>query len=760
MNFLDASNQIPNSRCLFSKDDNQLSTNYSNAIVQTSHQESRLSNIPVIAQRSLSRSKSDGDLRNTKVTFLPKRDETESKQKSDLESTKTSNDQEPLQHVSNHGSRSNSESLQVTCSRLPPKKTIFRVKSGKEIYYSRTATSIYKSVAQYFEAQGYVGVFIAQNRDGPVAKHFEGRTFSVVCFNKANHPIVNLSFSLEKMIKGITWERSCPVDSSQVEKTVTNRKQRAIPIRIREAIVVQENENSVALKSWVGAVKQFDPKSNYSSNNFALLFEKENLPREPTSTIIPASNPIQSDRLSNSTIHSPKEKNLLDHICSTTNNGSACNPIDEGQVSHSSTSSKKEECGGLALIPSATGSVCVPIDDRQINHPSILPGEEECWTFASFIQTLEEDQKTAIDMFPEHTVVLQNQLTKEDLSRLTSMGTLSKNPTFTTENGREFYNSKMTITNIYNFFASYFEELDSTGVYIEERSEKFYTEDMEGRAFTGVYFKEKIQPVVKGASTVNVMIKNISWRTVWHPYDSYQDTEKNLKKQKDQEYSKKFHKLLTPKLLDAWGFEGCFVGNVKNFDANSEYATYVLLLYKEKKRKVEDLDVLIGRSRNMQKLKTVADGDCLIHALFGGESSSGQIECPKAHETRARICEEILAYDHSIHPGVEQAILRGGPAHPELQSFNANNQVEKQPQNIVNLALSLSRRGEHLGLEHVELIARLRSLDIVVYNEVTSTEVSLFYSNSQQEPHVISFNGRDHWSKCVFNNTRVDEEKK
>jgi hypothetical protein len=65
------------------------------------------------------------------------------------------------------------------------------------------------------------------------------------------------------------------------------------------------------------------------------------------------------------------------------------------------------------------------------------------------------------------------------------------------------------------------------------------------------------------------------------------------------------------------------------------------------------------------------------------------------------------------------------------------------------LSDSISQNGEWLGLEHVHLIARLYSLNILVYNTITREYVELFYNNVQpnQIDHVISFNGRDHWSK-------------
>jgi hypothetical protein len=595
MNFLDfpfsselvnLTSAIPSNGPCSLENGNQSKTGFSTAACRSTSQESHLSNISVteIAQESLSRSKSDDDLRNTKVTFLAQRSEAESKLKSDLETTKTSEGQ--LQKISGQISSSNNEFYQKTCTIIPRKKPNFRIKSGREIPYSKRApsTGLYNCIAPFFETQGYVGVFLPQNRDRLHSKDFERRTFKAVCFKEANHPIANLSSMLEKMIRGITWQNMhCPVDSYQMEEVVTSQKHRVVRTRIREAIVTQYEKN-VALKYWVGAVKQFDAKFDYSNKNFVFLFEKENLPRELTSTFIPTFNPIQSERLSNSTKHPSKEESLcLDHSCSTTNNSSACDPIDDDQISHSSTHSSKEECGNLlALIPSASGSVCEPIDDHQANHSSIPSEGYASYSLTSFLQTTEGNRKSAIDMFPEHRVRLENQLTKEDFSRLTSMGTLAKNPTFTAKNGREFYNSKVTIKNFYDFFLPYFEELNTKGIFVVERSDTFYTEDFEGqKSFTAVCFKED-KSIANTTSTLSVMMKKISWRTCLEPILSYQTAEKSFKSDKDKTIRGKIDDMVAT-MYDQWGFVSFLVGNVKEFDPDSEYHTYILLFNQEKR---------------------------------------------------------------------------------------------------------------------------------------------------------------------------------
>ena len=159
-----------------------------------------------------------------------------------------------------------------------------------------------------------------------------------------------------------------------------------------------------------------------------------------------------------------------------------------------------------------------------------------------------------------------------------------------------------------------------------------------------------------------------------------------------------------------------------------------------------------GTQQSVNQLRTVGDGDCLLHALYGGENLRGQIQVPDAADMKKRLCNDILDHDEQIRPGVQAVIARGGPEHPILRSYGEHNQIEEQPQNIVNLATSLGRPGEYLGLEHVELIARLKNLNILVYNERTEERVELFYKEGSTEiDHIISYNGINHWSKLISN---------
>jgi hypothetical protein len=149
-----------------------------------------------------------------------------------------------------------------------------------------------------------------------------------------------------------------------------------------------------------------------------------------------------------------------------------------------------------------------------------------------------------------------------------------------------------------------------------------------------------------------------------------------------------------------------------------------------------------GTQQIVNELRTVGDGDCLIHALYGIDNGSGQIACRDAAERRKKISELIYNYDKRSETGT----LR-------LSSF-VQSGVEVSNQNLVNLATTMARTdgsvNSYLGLEHVQLIARLMGLNILVYNNATQETVELFYNKDSQEiRHIISYNGNNHWNQCV-----------
>lgn len=196
-------------------------------------------------------------------------------------------------------------------------------------------------------------------------------------------------------------------------------------------------------------------------------------------------------------------------------------------------------------------------------------------------------------LFPEQIVVSENQLTQEDLSRLMSLGTLPKNPTFT-EKGREFYNSKVAITGLYKYFAPFLPELCCNGIYIVEKRDTFYNVSFEGKIFTAIFFKSDPTHTLSG------VMKKMS-QSFWHSCASYLTTKKEntvkeeedlksqnenieeiLKSQSENPIMIKVRNLVANK-VKSWGFDPKFeVGFVKNFSPDSEYQIYVLLFNKEK----------------------------------------------------------------------------------------------------------------------------------------------------------------------------------
>ncbi len=215
-----------------------------------------------------------------------------------------------------------------------------------------------------------------------------------------------------------------------------------------------------------------------------------------------------------------------------------------------------------------------PIGDEQVNWP--------CTSLQKWHEPI-----NIFDMFVTQGQVRsdeRNRITAEDLSRIASMKTLPKNPSFRCKDGREFYNSKVTIPELYNFFVPYFEELETVGVYVAEKRTDFYNlKKHKGLCFTAVYFKEKDQTITKGTLALMGTFKKIGSMSFWcHPIDTYIGVDQDAKNQKNKEIVEMVNKRVRP-MIESWGFEGYSVGNVREFDPNSEYTTFVLLYNKEKK---------------------------------------------------------------------------------------------------------------------------------------------------------------------------------
>jgi hypothetical protein len=148
-------------------------------------------------------------------------------------------------------------------------------------------------------------------------------------------------------------------------------------------------------------------------------------------------------------------------------------------------------------------------------------------------------------------------------------------------------------------------------------------------------------------------------------------------------------------------------------------------------------------------LKTLADGDCLLHAIFGNfPSNSPSVILPNALQKREEIVKKIKEY------------MSGGKLgeHAKLKSFTSNNEVKEENMNISFLLDSLSKKKNWLGLEHADLIARVYKLNILVYNPIKNQYVELFYSETPEiMDHIISFNGINHWSKHEIVNVQQQQ---
>lgn len=138
-------------------------------------------------------------------------------------------------------------------------------------------------------------------------------------------------------------------------------------------------------------------------------------------------------------------------------------------------------------------------------------------------------------------------------------------------------------------------------------------------------------------------------------------------------------------------------------------------------------------------LQTKPDGNCLMHAIFGNLQAN-QIIALNQEQKRSDIV-------HGVEKAKEAKKLT---SHETLKCIGPNNEIGEDTCNLQFLSDSLAENGKWLGLEHAHLIARLFSLNIYVcvYSENTRQYVELFCNEqSNQIDHLISYNGRDHWSQ-------------
>lgn len=156
----------------------------------------------------------------------------------------------------------------------------------------------------------------------------------------------------------------------------------------------------------------------------------------------------------------------------------------------------------------------------------------------------------------------------------------------------------------------------------------------------------------------------------------------------------------------------------------------------------------------VKRLPTAGDGNCLIHALFGEFSY-----------VRHFLLDEVQQeFFHKNAPAVRFEIAHklfnqgeGNHAiYEELYSIDELGSATSSQININNLALSLQKNGEYLGLEHAHLIAKAFKLNIRVYYPKSHAyeKIDLFHrdTNTQDVDRIVYFNGINHWEKCELSN--------
>ena len=156
----------------------------------------------------------------------------------------------------------------------------------------------------------------------------------------------------------------------------------------------------------------------------------------------------------------------------------------------------------------------------------------------------------------------------------------------------------------------------------------------------------------------------------------------------------------------------------------------------------------------VKQLPTTSDGNCLIHALFGEFS----------HVRYLLLNEVQQAFYHrnasAVRLEIAQRLFNQGEGnhanYEELCSLDELGSATFSQININNLALSLEKNGEYLGLEHAHLIAKAFNLNIRVYYPKSHAyeKIDLFHrdSNTQALDRIVYFNGINHWEKCELSN--------
>jgi len=138
-------------------------------------------------------------------------------------------------------------------------------------------------------------------------------------------------------------------------------------------------------------------------------------------------------------------------------------------------------------------------------------------------------------------------------------------------------------------------------------------------------------------------------------------------------------------------------------------------------------------------IPTVKDGNCAIHALFADPNKEDDyLYYPNAKNKRSELGNKILdlLLDGKIVVGVIKTI-----------NMNTLVEVKCEKKDIKKLALTILDDKQCLGLEHVDMIARVEEMNVLVKYD-NNQALKLFYKPGSEEPDVtIMFDGVNHWDR-------------
>jgi hypothetical protein len=164
---------------------------------------------------------------------------------------------------------------------------------------------------------------------------------------------------------------------------------------------------------------------------------------------------------------------------------------------------------------------------------------------------------------------------------------------------------------------------------------------------------------------------------------------------------------------------------------------------------------------SLEAKDTVGDGNCLIHAIFGAEDDYGEIFCKDAEKLRKVMANEF--FERASYFQKKEGKSHHDFFYPTvLESFEQEDLGRQR--NIIDLIRTLERTNPKLGLidlglEHAQMIAFLKELNILVRNQITNQTVPLFYNSNSEEPdRIIGHNGHNHWVKMIKIQEKIPEE--